>query len=110
MRRFARRIPQHVDHCARRVGIGVIAIVQNQNSVVQNALAAHRAWRKVAYHVRQLLRTDADIDAATASPGQNIQDAVAAVQRALKLDAVDGETDAFGGLLDILGADCRSLG
>src|SRR5579862_4210933 len=40
---FGWRIPEHVDHGARRIGVGVVAIVQNQNSLVEESFASHGA-------------------------------------------------------------------
>ncbi len=41
------RVSQHVDHRARRVRVGVVAIVKDQNSFVIKAFAAHFSGPKV---------------------------------------------------------------
>ena len=93
MRRSRGRFPEHVHHGARRLGIGVVAIVQNQNAVALEPLAAHLARRKLANRVRELLRLDAE-DSGHRDARQQIQNAVAAGQRALEFHAAHAEARA----------------
>jgi len=101
---FGWRFPQHVDHHARRIGIGVIAIVQNHNAGVLQALAAHGRRRQFLHHVDKLRRANT-IQRGDRKARQYVQYAVTPQQGALKCHATHPETDAVIAELHLAGAN-----
>ena len=97
-------IPQHVDHHARRIGIGVVAIVQNQNAFVPDPFSAHRTGPQLSHDAGKLLRADTE-NSRHRNSSQQIRDAVFAWERALKLDSADRKPDTFCAYFHIFGAD-----
>src|SRR5438046_9413088 len=79
----SRRIPQHAEHGASRVWIGVVAIVKHKNSLVAEALAAHLARLNLPDAIRKALRSDSK-NPCHGDAGQQVRDAVAAGARAFE--------------------------
>src|SRR5579872_5946887 len=75
---FSWCIPKHVEHGARRIGIGVVAIVQNQNSVVKESFATHGAGSELFDRRGELSRLNAE------NPGH--RDARQQVQKIMAAD------------------------
>src|SRR5258706_1109367 len=101
-------IPEHVDHYARRVGIGVVAIVQNQNAFVPQPFSAHRAGQKFAHDAGKLVGADAEYSCHGDSSEQ-IRDAVFAWERAFKLSAAYRKAYALDTRLHIFRANIRAF-
>src|SRR5512142_925736 len=57
---LGRCIPKHVDHGARRIGIGVVTIVKNYGSVVDETFAAHCAGARCLDNLRQFARRNTE--------------------------------------------------
>ena len=86
---------QHVQHGAHGLGIGIVAVVPDDDAVVLQAFAAHLADGEAGHRIAQALRRN--IERARHRDGrQQVQHAVAARQGRLKIDAIHAETRAFG--------------
>ena len=91
-----------------RVGIGVVAIVQNQNAFVPQPLSAHRTGQKFAHDARKLVGADTEYSCHGDSSEQ-IRDAVFAWERAFKLSAAHRKAYALDANFHIFRADIRAF-
>jgi hypothetical protein len=86
---------QHVQHGVDGLGIGIVAVVPDDDAVVLQALAAHLADGEGGHGIAQALQRDLK-RARHGHARQQVEHAVAAGQSRVEIDAIHAETRAFG--------------
>src|SRR5580693_1351706 len=88
-----RSLSEDIQHRARRVGIGVVAIVKNQNTVVMKTFAPHLSRSKTADPFRQPLQRDSVL-LRDGDSRQQIRDSMAAGKGTAEWDILHTKLDA----------------